>query len=150
MLCWFCKTGLASRQAYVDRSCRLLIIPHFRISPSALEQPRHLGCYKIFFRLSNDLTAKSAHGQSDLLSRGYFVVVLLGGADVGGTETTIRGPGRVRMEDRADAGGGVSGFQKPDGMVLATERFDHAIAFHVEFGLVRAGDESVSGSESRS
>ena len=55
----------------------------------------------------------SDYGKSHLLPRSHLFLVLVGRTGLGGVEAAIRWQGRVRVENRADASGRLSGFQKP-------------------------------------
>jgi len=83
------------------------------------------------------------HGPRHLLPRSDLVLVLLGGTGLGRAKTTLRRPRRIRLEDRPDAGGGVSDVDQSVRVVLPAQRFSDALALHAELRLVRTGDQRV-------
>ncbi len=62
---------------------------------------------------------------------------------------TLRRQGRIQLEDRPDAARSVSNLKRAGRMVLSSQRHDCTLAVHVERGLVRAGNETMAGAESR-
>ena len=55
----------------------------------------------------------TGYGESHLLPRSALVLVLLGGARLGGVEGAVCRPSRVRLEDRPDDARGLPRFSQP-------------------------------------
>src|ERR1035437_5800968 len=94
---------------------------------------RRAKSWRIFWRR---LKSAGHERKSHLLSRRHFVLVLLGGTGVGGTEAALREcaggiqlenrfAGRIRHVEVAGAGG----------LVLPAQRNNHALAVHAQFRL---------------
>jgi len=79
---------------------------------------------------TNPRTTHAPH--SYLLSRRHFLVVFLGGADVGRVEGALQRQSRVSMENCAAGQDWPADFARARGMVLPAQRHDHAFAVHVE------------------
>src|SRR3984893_2904928 len=81
------------------------------------------------------------------LSRRRFFMVFLVRADLGGIEEMLRRASRISVEDRADGPKGFADFARAGAMVLSAQRNDDALAFHVEYRLVRSKSAGVACSK---